>query len=406
MQTITVDKTITTITAGAGYNLKNKVSNGAPGMVKRLLINWAIKCNIFWLAILWLRRPGTIWKVYRKMIKTRNAIWDGNMTKIYKVDGRYHYSLYAPGWPSKAYNNVIKRELLRHTHPDLSAEKPSFIFLAITRKCPMRCEHCFEWDNLNQKESFTKEDLLQTVKLYQQQEVLQIHFSGGEPMVRIKDLLDIIAFTSKKSECWVLTSGFNMTAQNARLLKQAGCRGVVVSIDHYIPELHNLFRGHAHSFSMAVQAVDVAKRAGLVTALSVCGTRQFITQGSLLPYMDFARQLGVQFVQVLEPVQIGHYENQQVLLEETHIQQLEQLFLQVNHAPEYRKYPTLLYHGFHQRRIGCFSGSRSVYIDSAGDVHACPFCHTRSFNIIDHIRSGQHALPQKENQCPRFGRIA
>ncbi len=109
----------------------------------------------------------------------------------------------------------------------------------------MRCEHCFEWDNLNQKESFTKEDLLNTVKLYQQQDVLQIHFSGGEPMVRIKDLLAIIEYASKKSECWVLTSGFNMTKENAGLLKEAGCKGVVVSIDHYIPEMHNLFRGHA-----------------------------------------------------------------------------------------------------------------------------------------------------------------
>lgn len=406
MQTIAADIPSTQMANPAGSIQQNSINNGAPGMFKRELINWAIKCNIFWLSIMWLRNPHTIWKVYRHMIKTRDAIWGGPMKKVYEVDGRFYYSIYSPGWPSKAYNNVIKRELLRHTNPDLSAEKPSFIFLAVTRKCPMRCEHCFEWDNLNQKESFTKDDLLKTVQLYQQQDVLQIHFSGGEPMVRIKDLLDIITFTSQKSECWVLTSGFNMTAQNARLLKQAGCRGIVVSIDHYIPEMHNLFRGHADSFNMAVHAVDMARQAGLVTALSVCGTRQFITQGSLLPYLDFARQLGVQFVQVLEPVAVGHYENQNVLLEETHINQLEQLFKKVNHSQEYKNYPTLMYHGFHQRRIGCFSGSRSVYIDSAGDVHACPFCHTKSFNVIDLIRSGQKALPQKENQCPRFGRIA
>lgn len=372
----------------------------------RLFINWAIRCNIFWLAVIWLRHPRTIIKVYRHMIRTRNDIWGGPMTKICKVAGRYYYSIYSPGWPSKAYNKVIKRELLRHTHPDLSAERPSFIFLAITRKCPMRCEHCFEWDNLNQQESFTKEDLLRTVQLYQQQEVLQIHFSGGEPMVRIKDLLEIIAFASKKSECWVLTSGFNMTARNARLLKKAGCKGIVVSIDHYIPEMHNLFRGHANSFSLAVHAIEHAQSVGLVTALSVCGTRQFISDGSLLPYIDFAHTLGVQFVQVLEPVAVGHYENKQVLLEEAHIQKLEQLFKKVNHAPEYKNHPILMYHGFHQRRIGCFSGSRSVYIDSAGDVHACPFCHTRSFNIIDWVRSGKQLLPQKENQCPRFGKIA
>jgi MoaA/NifB/PqqE/SkfB family radical SAM enzyme len=406
MQTIAPALPAINIASDAAEKQYTITGNGAPGLYKRRLINLAIKCNILWLAVTALRYPALIRKVYRHMIKTRDAIWGGNMTKIYKVDGRYYYSIYSPGWPSKAYNNVIKRELLRHTNPNLSAEKPSFIFLAITRKCPMRCEHCFEWDNLNQKESFTKEELLKTVQLYQQQDVLQIHFSGGEPMVRIKDLLELIAYTSRKSECWVLTSGFNMTAQNARLLKQAGCRGIVVSIDHYIPELHNLFRGHAQSYELAVQAVAVAKQEGLVTALSVCATKQFISEGHLLPYLDFAHQLGVQFVQVLEPVQVGHYENANVLLEETHLQQLQQVFKKVNHDAAYRNYPTLMYHGFHQRRIGCFSGSRSVYIDSAGDVHACPFCHTSSFNIIDLIRKGEQALPPKENQCPRFGRIA
>jgi len=382
------------------------ISNGAPGLVKRCLVNYIIRLHILWLTVIYIKNPVTIWKIFRRMTKMRSAIWGGNMQKLFKVDGRYYYSIYAPGWPSKAYNDVIRRELQRHTSPDLSAEKPSFIFLAITRKCPMRCEHCFEWDNLNQKESFTKEDLIETVKLYQQQEVLQIHFSGGEPMVRIKDLLDVIAYASKKSECWVLTSGFNMTPDNAKLLKRAGCKGIVVSIDNHIASVHNAFRGHRQSFDMAVQAVDAAKKAGLVTAVSVCATKIFLSQGSLLPYLDFAKQLGVQFVQLLEPRNIGHYSGQDVLLEEHHIAIVERVFKMVNYEAAYRDYPTLMYHGFHQRRVGCFSGSRSVYIDSAGDVHACPFCHTASYNIIKLIRSGKSNLPKKENQCPRYGKIA
>jgi MoaA/NifB/PqqE/SkfB family radical SAM enzyme len=125
-----------------------------------------------------------------------------------------------------------------------------------------------------------------------------------------------------------------------------------------------------------------------------------------LPYMDFARRLGVQFVQVLEPRQIGHYANKEVLLEEQHIRLLEEIFTAVNHSPKYKDHPTMLYHGYHQRRVGCFSGSRSVYVDSAGDVHACPFCHTKSYNIIELVRANKKALPQKENACPLFGKIA
>ena len=69
-------------------------------------------------------------------------------------------------------------------------------------------------------------------------------------------------------------------------------------------------------------------------------------------------------------------------------------------------FPTMMYHGFHQRRVGCYLGSRSVYVDSAGDVHACPFCHNKSYNIIDLVRNDVSQLPAKENKCPQFGKIA
>ena len=264
----------------------------------------------------------------------------------------------------------------------------------------MRCEHCFEWDNLNQKESFTKEDLLKVVDLYQREGVQQFHFSGGEPMVRFKDLLELLKYAKGKSECWVLTSGFNCTKENAKLLQAAGCKGVVVSIDHYIPELHNIFRGHADSFDHATNAVKAVKNAGIVTAISVCVTKAFIDGGHLLPYFKFAKNLGVHFVQFLEPRSIGHYEGKNVLLEENHIKLLEEFFKKVNHSKEFKNYPTLMYHGYHQRRVGCFAGSRSIYIDSAGDVHSCPFCHTKSYNIIDLIRKGTQSIPKKGKQLP------
>jgi MoaA/NifB/PqqE/SkfB family radical SAM enzyme len=379
----------------------NNLSN-----IEKTLIWSAIKLRIFYFSCCILKQPKKIWKVYKTMLGLRSNVWGGDLKKIYKVDGKYYFNQYTPGWPSKAYDSLIKNELRRQASPLTISEKLSFVFFAITRKCPMRCEHCFEWDNLNQRESFTKTDLLKVVDLFQKEGVLQIHFSGGEPMVRIKDLVEVISYASKKIECWVLTSGFNLNEHNAKLLKKAGCKGVVVSIDHYIPELHNMFRGNETAFKQAVDAVKAAREAGLVCSVSVCATKHFLDGGHLLPYLKFAKELGVQFVQVLEPRNIGHYDGKNVLLENKHIDILEDVFKKVNHSKEYKNYPTMLYHGFHQRRIGCFSGSRSVYVDSAGDVHACPFCHTKSYNIIDHVRKGEEKLPEKENKCPQFGKVA
>ena len=377
-----------------------------PAKFEKMFTWWIIKLRIFYFACIILKKPELIWKTFRAILTLRNNVWGGDLKKLYKVGDKYYFNQYTPGWPSGAYDELIKSELRRHAAPLTAKEKLSFVFLAITRKCPMRCEHCFEWDNLNQKEVFTKEALIKTIDIFQQQGVLQFHFSGGEPMVRFKDLVDLIKHASKKSECWVLTSGFNFTRENVEIIKQAGCKGVVISIDHYIAELHNLFRGRAYSFENAVNAVKEAKRAGMVVSISVCATKAFIEAGHLLPYMHFAKNLGVHFVQVLEPKNVGHYNDKDVLLTAKHINVLDEVFKKINHSNSYKDYPTMLYHGYHQRRVGCFSGSRSVYVDSAGDVHACPFCHTKSYNIIELIKKGEEDLPVKENACPRYEKIA
>ncbi|MDN3659313.1 radical SAM protein [Ferruginibacter paludis] len=403
--TLPVAATHTPITAATSKPYQaNNLSR--PGSIEKYFTWMFIKLRIFYFACIILKRPDKIISTFKTMLRLRNNVWGGDLKKMYKIDGKYYFNQYTPGWPSGAYDLLIKSELRRHASPLTVTEKLSFVFLAITRKCPMRCEHCFEWDNLNQKESFSREDLFKVVDLYQNEGVLQLHFSGGEPMVRFKDLLPLIKYASKKSECWVLTSGFNFTAHNALLLREAGCKGIVVSIDHYIAELHNMFRGNSSAFEQAVNAISNAQQARMVTSVSVCATKQFIDGNHLMPYMDFAKKLGVQFVQVLEPRSVGHYEGKNVLLDEKHIVELELTFKRINHSPAYSDYPTMLYHGYHQRRVGCFSGSRSVYVDSAGDVHACPFCHTKSYNIIELVRGIQKTLPVKENKCPLFEKIA
>src|SRR6187549_1451013 len=106
---------------------------------------------------------------------------------------------------------------------------------------------------------------------------------------------------------------------------------MVVSIDHYIPEMHNMFRGNKTAFEQAIFAVEAARNARLVVSLSVCATKHFLDGGHLMVYMDFAKDLGVQFVQVLEPRSVGHYEGKNVLLEKKHIELLEKIFTDINH---------------------------------------------------------------------------
>lgn len=372
---------------------------------EREIVWLAIKVRIFLTILMFLGSISKTIKSFRHLDALRKQTWGGKMKKIYKVAGKYYFNLYTPGWPSKAYDQLIRNEVQRYFTPSVSSDQLRFIFLAVTRKCPMRCEHCFEWDNLNQRETFTREELIRIVDIYQKQGVNQIQFSGGEPMVRFPDLLEVIRFAARKMECYVVSSGFNLTMENAGLLKAAGCKGIIISIDHHTPEMHNQFRGHHDIFNRAVEGVRASLEAGIITALSVCATREFLDGGNLYPYLKFARAMGVHFVQILEPKAVGHYAGKDVLLAEKHIRILEEFFKDINQDTVYSDYPAVMYHGYHQRRIGCYAGSRSLYIDSAGNVHACPFCHTHSYNIRDILNSRTGAIPVKENMCPRYGKV-
>ncbi|CAN5148152.1 hypothetical protein BH11BAC5_BH11BAC5_53410 [soil metagenome] len=327
-------------------------------------------------------------KVLKQLYLFKKSVLGGVQTKLIKVNNKYYHSLYAPGYPSKAFDNYIVAEFHRILPVKKKTNILTFIFFAITKKCPLQCEHCFEWNNLNKSESFSVTELQAVVSKFQQDGIAQFHLSGGEPMVRIKDLVQVIATGDKQSEFYVLTSGFNFTAANAASLKQAGLTGVVISLDHFDPEMHNAFRGFNNSYTDVMNAINNAREQNLVIALSICVTRAFTTWDNLVQYAALAKKLKVSFVQLLEPKAVGHYEGKEVLLDETHFSVLDKFYYTLNFDRAYNNYPVIIYHGYHQRRVGCFSGgNRSLYIDSEGFVNACPFCKTKSFNIKDAIKT-------------------
>jgi MoaA/NifB/PqqE/SkfB family radical SAM enzyme len=345
-----------------------------------------------WLTIVFL---FFILKCYRSFTKIRSAIAGirAFMSKMYaghtwrrliKVDGKYYFGWYLPSFPGERHNAYIRTLLNKIVPHPFQTDKLQTLQLAITNKCPMQCEHCFEWHNLNKEETFTVEELKKIIYAFQQEGCTQINFTGGEPLVRMKKLEELIRYASKKSECWIITSGHNLTPENAIRLKNAGAIGVSISLDHFDAESHNAFRGTDHAFISAVEAVRNANQVKLVTAFSICVTRSFVTAENLMRYAQLARDCGVSFVQLLEPKAVGHYEGKQVRLSKEQINLLDDFFIKINFDPEYKQFPVFIYHGYQERKAGCQSAGRwAMYIDSAGFIDACPFCHTRQYDAHD-----------------------
>lgn len=315
----------------------------------------------------------------------RRFLGNNKVQKMVYINGKYHIGLYTPGWNSKVFEQYIASQLndFKQT-TSLKVNRFNTIFLAITKKCALQCEHCFEWDNLNKKDVLETTDLLAIIKRIQDKGVSQIHLSGGEPLIKMNTLVKLLKSADKSTEFWLVTSGFKLNDTNAKRLKEAGLTGAVISLDHFIPERHNKFRHFNEAYYWVEEAVKNANNNNIITALSLCATKDFITEDNLMAYMKLAKELKVSFVQILEPKAVGHYANKDVFLNQSQIDQLEQFFRKMNFTKEYSSYPIIVYHGYYQRRQGCLSaGKKGMYIDTDGDMNACPFCHKKTGNILD-----------------------
>ncbi|MBD2721979.1 radical SAM protein [Hymenobacter armeniacus] len=362
-------------------------------IASRLQRAWATA--LFYLTdarLLWrFMRSGARMQLAKTRIEELKRAYYGalQVKKVARVDGRYFREYFAPGMPSAAYDTYIASTVNRLVPFRGDADTLNLVFLAITKKCPLACEHCFEWDALNEKEVLSRADIQDMVAQFQARHVTQIFFSGGEPMLRVNDLVAVVEAAQPGTDFWVFTSGFNFTRDNAQSLKRAGFTGVSISLDHHEPARHNAFRGSPDAYANAVQAAAHAHEAGLVVNLSLCVTQDFTTPANLLAYARLARQLGVTFIQILEPRAVGHYAGQAVDLSHAQVALLEEFYLEMNYGPDYLDWPLVHYYGYHQRRMGCGGAAdRFLYVDTDGDLHACPFCQKKSGSALCSSKGG------------------
>jgi MoaA/NifB/PqqE/SkfB family radical SAM enzyme len=331
------------------------------------------------------RTPGRVMRILNLIRQRRNAIAGGkNVYKVVSIANKHFWRINIPAWESPFFDTFLQSELHRLEPHNHSKHRLTLTYLAITKKCPLKCEHCFEWDNLNKKEKISTANIDTMIENLQSIGSTNIAFTGGEPMLRVKEMIDAINKYKDNSAFWVLTSGFNFTSENAHALKVAGLTGVVVSIDHHDPYQHDVFRRTEGSFRDALTAVKFGIENDFVTAISTCITQSNATREYLDEFMRFAKDLGVGFVQFLEPQPVGHYAMKNVMLKPEQLKLLEEVYLSYNQEAAYRDFPIIVYHGYYQRRVGCMaSGNRMVYVDTNGDFMKCPFCHKKNGSLLD-----------------------
>ncbi len=142
--------------------------------------------------------------------------------------------------------------------PDVPS--PPFLILFINSLCNMKCEHCFYWQQLNQKTDLTLEEIVALSE--ELGRIENLNLSGGEPFLR-KEFGTICRQFIRRNgvkEIYVPTNGYFTEKTIAALrdvLQESSLKlfGVELSLDG-MPAFHDEFRKTKHSFRHAMETYD------------------------------------------------------------------------------------------------------------------------------------------------------
>ncbi len=174
--------------------------------------------------------------------------------------------------------------------------KLDFIWLEITKKCNLRCLHCYNESSPNQqvKDKMFYDDWLIIMKDAYRIGCRNIQFIGGEPFVT-RDLLMRLVIKAKETGyefVEIFTNGTLIDKKDICLFKDYR---IALAISIYGPnnEIHDLITKKSGSFEKTIRRIKIIKEKGVQLRLATVVMRQ--NQDFLEETLDFIREdLGIE----------------------------------------------------------------------------------------------------------------
>jgi len=180
---------------------------------------------------------------------------------------------------------------------------PYLVSYAITRKCNLKCKHCYSdaTDTQAHDELSTMEakGLLDDLAKWG---IRLLIFDGGEPLCR-DDFFEIAKYASEKGMRTVVGSnGVLIDIEMANRMKNAGIQMVQISIDGTKPETHDSFRGEDGAFYKAMHGVKACKEASLPFQFGMVIRKQSLPE--ILDMLRLAVESGAYAAEFFDLVQV------------------------------------------------------------------------------------------------------
>jgi len=243
---------------------------------------------------------------------------------------------------------------------------------AVTYRCQLKCPHCLRWPLMDtERRELTAGEIREVTGALIRLGALNINLTGGEPLLR-EDILDVVRM-AWPDRCFLTlaTNGKALTLPLARDLRKAGIRMLSLSLDAPGAETHDRLRGAPGNYRQVMQALEVARRAGLRVSVCTIVTRDLL-RGEAVPRILRELRGRAQQLTLNMPYMVGGW----AAKDEWYTEDDRRRFRELLALPGVRWEGSSNYF-----REGCPAGVEKIYITAYGDVMPCACIHASYGNV-------------------------
>lgn len=269
-------------------------------------------------------------------------------------------------------------KMIRANREKYGCNIPWLILFDPTSACNMHCVGCWS-GTYGHKNNLTFEDMDKIVTEGKELGVYLYMMTGGEPLVRKKDILKLC---EKHNDC-MFAAYTNSTLIDEELCKEVvklGNLTFMLSIEG-TPETNDARRGVGH-YEAVMKAMDLLKKYGIVFGTSICYTRANIEAVTSEDFFRFIASKGARFGFFFHFMPVGNNAVPELM---PTVEQRKKIIQQIRYIRskdcDIDFYP-MDFQNDGEFVGGCIAGGRNYFhINSRGDAEPCVFIHFSDSNI-------------------------
>jgi radical SAM protein with 4Fe4S-binding SPASM domain len=287
----------------------------------------------------------------------------------------------------------------------LKARELEELWIYVTNRCNLFCEHCLVDANSAPKKELNNETLKKIIKEGVDLGAKRIFFTGGEPFLK-KDIFELIEFVTLvlEAELVILTNGTLLDEQKVHRLTSLPGIVLQVSLEGSSPDINDSIRGKGN-YHRTLKTIEILRKHGIRTIVTSTSTKKNIADIPRLNRLLHSKD--VRTHHILWVHKRGRAAKNPVSVHPKKLinlmKNLRDNEIKVDNWESFKA----RVNGKRGGKVdGCNAAFSSLSIDSNGGVYPCPSLNGDKRFLMGNIKAGIHDIWLNSDMAKQFREIS